>query len=637
MARGKSKRKKTPTIDTNDFSTPKLSVRLTAGLVAIALSAIAFLIWRAFDNPFVSDDFLHIVGASMLDSLPTLNEILNKSWTQQGPSWGYRPLLSLTYFLEKNLWGHTPGYMRIINIIIHLGNAALIVAISKSKMANAKHLFWIPTAVTLLYVFHPSVWHPVIYVSARSTLLVSHLILWTIFLYQCTGHKRWLFVVTAFMAVLTKETGLLAIPLAFLVNWSVFANDYKQYFVKSKYRWQLLTLSLAAVLAVMWFRRHLVVAYLFHPENFAHNVDVYVLSEFYAFWRYVELIILPIRWAFFHGVLLLTDPYSFLNICVYIFTLGFVYYSLKKAYKNKTVFFSLLAILLTVLPEFFFPRELLVIEQRCYLPISMTAILLLRLAGSETWVPWIVQRKKVFLGGIFTLLGLYGTLVYQRIDTYGAILTIMERDVAVAPHNIDSLSLTGQTHFERQNFNLAEEYFSKAFDGFRERASKSKRYREERDKVYHQLITLRLRLNRPEKARALLDKCDDYGIQRGRCYLLFAKYHNYQGQFEKALSLLEALPQDSYLVRPETIFALSGSGKIDQALAVARTYYDEQPYRIDAVASLLNILVKRQETAEAVKFLNHVFSTTNKYQMPEIETLRPVKQRLERQLTGRKQ
>lgn len=132
----------------------------------------------------------------------------------------YQPLASLSYQLEYRLAGDNPTLYHFDNWLIHLINVILVYCLTVSLFK--KRLVGLTTA--LLFGLWPTQVEPVVWISARSTLLASAMILACLLAWQkfLLTNKRQPFFLSLFFLVLgllCKSVAASAVPLILILNW----------------------------------------------------------------------------------------------------------------------------------------------------------------------------------------------------------------------------------------------------------------------------------------------------------------------------------------------------------------------------------------------------------------------------------
>src|SRR4030067_1196946 len=127
---------------------------LISFLLIASLSIIVY--FNALDNGFHYDDEHDIVSNSFLKewgNIPLFftggrfyrDEILRTDH--------YRPLVYVTYALNKITGGNNPFGYHVVNLAFHIGSAMLLYLIIRGMLSGGG--FFIATAASLIFVVHP--------------------------------------------------------------------------------------------------------------------------------------------------------------------------------------------------------------------------------------------------------------------------------------------------------------------------------------------------------------------------------------------------------------------------------------------------------------------------------------------------
>ena len=170
---------------------------------------------------WVYDDQMEIVLNTFVHSLRYLPEVFSSStWAGSGmETYLYRPLSSATYALNHSLSGLEPWSYHLVNVLLHAGCSILVFRIGR--------LWKLPTAVAgvgaLLFAVHPAHVEVVAAVFGRKDLLATLFTLAMVLGHRAAiarGGWRVILPVAAFAAaILSKEVGLVALPLVAAHDW----------------------------------------------------------------------------------------------------------------------------------------------------------------------------------------------------------------------------------------------------------------------------------------------------------------------------------------------------------------------------------------------------------------------------------
>lgn len=134
----------------------------------------------------------------------------------------YRPLTTLTFYLDKVFWSLEPSFMHLENIALHVANVLLVFMIAnkifRDHMGTA---FELPLLCSLLVAVHPVNSEAVNWISARYDLLATCFVLVAVVLIQKGVEARnYIYFIIAslslFMGCLAKETALLFFPVGII-------------------------------------------------------------------------------------------------------------------------------------------------------------------------------------------------------------------------------------------------------------------------------------------------------------------------------------------------------------------------------------------------------------------------------------
>ena len=216
-----------PTTDWFRFLSSNRSVQLV--LIAFAV----FISWsNCYDAPLVFDDLGSIRDNDSIKKPHTLEKLLNPP-SEGGQTVAGRPLLNISFFLNRALSGDDFASYRLANILIHLANAVLLyLLILESCRKPSSDTSTIPQTSTLIAAFITLLWclHPistsgVTYLVQRAESLSALFILLCLFAFAKSRDSKqsllWLAlsVVAAISGVCTKETAAVAPLLVVAYHW----------------------------------------------------------------------------------------------------------------------------------------------------------------------------------------------------------------------------------------------------------------------------------------------------------------------------------------------------------------------------------------------------------------------------------
>jgi len=186
-----SKRKKTkeqsdkkPEIIGEKPSTTK-NLHILSVLLILVISIAIYS--NTFKNGFVYDDRFTIVDNIFIKDWKNLPELFSKTYFSRSGEETYRPIVTLTYFLDYSLWGLKPFGYHLTNILLHSANVVLVYLFALSLFPLNKGgqgvVRWIAFLTALLFSIHPIQAEAVNAISFREDLLAVFFLLPSFILY----------------------------------------------------------------------------------------------------------------------------------------------------------------------------------------------------------------------------------------------------------------------------------------------------------------------------------------------------------------------------------------------------------------------------------------------------------------------
>jgi tetratricopeptide (TPR) repeat protein len=405
---------------------------LTFGTILAAGIMVAHL--TSFRGTFVLDDFKGILENPTLTDLRRLGLILNPG-DMGGATVGGRPLLNLSFALNRALGGFDPWGYHAINLAIHVSAAWLLFGLVRRTLAlvpGARRVD--PTlaafAVAAVWALHPLQTGAVTYIIQRAESLCGMFYLLTLygFVRSCGesgGQRFWQ--VTTILACLagmaTKEVMATAPVVILLYDRTFLAGSFAAAW-KQRGRFHL-------ALAATWL---LLVILMLGTGNrggtagFGSGITPwqYALTQAHAIGHYLRLAFWPQPLVFDYGTPLygLTEvlPSAALLLGLLAAT-GWALVRRPVWGFFGAVFFLVLAPSSSVVPV----ATQTIAEHRMYLPLAAVA------TGVGAWL--LAAWGRAALAGLLAAALLLGTLTARRNLVYASEFSLWEDTVAHAPNN----------------------------------------------------------------------------------------------------------------------------------------------------------------------------------------------------------
>ncbi len=192
-----------------------------ACLVVALAAALGYAATLGYD--FVWDDTLLIQRSWHLHQWRSLPVLLGSHlWAEvQEASHYYRPLVTLSFFLDMQIWGLSPAGFHLTNVLAHLAASLAVLALSRRLTGS-------PLAggiSGLAFALHPLHTESVAFISGRSDVLATLLLLWSLLEYAAwreTGRRlrHALSLFAFFLALTAKEVAVTLPVLLVLWDWA---------------------------------------------------------------------------------------------------------------------------------------------------------------------------------------------------------------------------------------------------------------------------------------------------------------------------------------------------------------------------------------------------------------------------------
>lgn len=209
------------------------------GLLAV-LVATALLYSIGLNGPLVFDDTdnLRPINRWLTGEVSWLRVVLDNNSGRLG-----RPVSMASFILNVWLFGPTIWGFKLVNLVIHLVNGALVYCLfgmflQRKALADqaTRSATWLPLLGAAIWLLHPLFVSTVLYVVQRMAMLSAMFMLMTLLAYlhgrtaleEGRRRKAWLLLligvpVGTALAAFSKENGILAPALCALLEWFAFA------------------------------------------------------------------------------------------------------------------------------------------------------------------------------------------------------------------------------------------------------------------------------------------------------------------------------------------------------------------------------------------------------------------------------
>jgi len=184
------------------------------GFVALFLFIVSLGVFApSLKNNFVWDDHKFVIKKSSSLEASHITYMLLMPSIRSGKSIHYRPIMFISYVVDKKFWSISPFGFHLSNIIFHSVSTVLfyfmvLLILREFKVERKEPIAFLSS---LFFALHPVHVEAVSFVSARSDLLCTIFFFLAFIFYVLSYRRLWFLVLTAFcfyLSLLSKEVAV---------------------------------------------------------------------------------------------------------------------------------------------------------------------------------------------------------------------------------------------------------------------------------------------------------------------------------------------------------------------------------------------------------------------------------------------
>ena len=533
-------------------------------IIAVLLLVILGIIlyFNSLQNAFTFDD-LHSISDNLYIKDPRSIPLLFKGYYTSNPDIPrgmFRPFLLLTFAFNYFFDGLRPLGYHIINILIHCLNGILLYSLLRFLKTDLK--FGCALFISLLFMAHPVNTETVTYISCRSDLLVTFLIMFAF--YSFGKEKFFLSIVLYILALLTKETALVFGPL--ILSYWFFYTKGKQA-KKDEGKIVLFIFLLMLIGILYWTYRSLIFNLSLNDIIFASSRNT--IRDFWSN-TYLQLVVsifylrlflwphpLNLHHEFPEYKSLLELP-VFFSACI-IILLIILSIALRK--KRPLICLGLSWYIICLIPKFYGALHFPAMEHHFYLPsmgIYLTLVSALEL--------FYVKSARKFIISACGIIGLFTALVWLRNYEWKDALTLYKAAARKNPRSAVAHNNLGIAYLNINLFDAAEREF-------KETMSLSNSVDTDINSLIN-LANIYSRQNKFEEARQKLDKALKIKPNFAAIYQTYGFIYKQRGEVKKA----EEIWKEGLNFNPKTTDILNNLGLLyleENKISEAKIYFQK--------------------------------------------------------------
>src|SRR3989339_775005 len=136
-------------------------------IILAVISVIVFC--NTLDNTFVYDDSVTIVNNNLIKNWKNFPTLFSFNYFILSGELSYRPLVTLSYFVDYSCWGANPGGFHLTNLLLQMVNTVLFYFFLKQVTKVSTLAFF----SALLFTTHPLLTETVNSISYREDLITA--------------------------------------------------------------------------------------------------------------------------------------------------------------------------------------------------------------------------------------------------------------------------------------------------------------------------------------------------------------------------------------------------------------------------------------------------------------------------------
>src|SRR3972149_6620478 len=387
-------------------------------IIIIALSVITYL--NCLPNQFVYDDSSTIVENKLIKDWGNFNALFAHDYFKISGELTYRPIVTLSYFIDYSIWHMNPMGYHLVNVILHTINVVLVYFLTllplhqKNKYTtqsshNQTSDIGLALLTCMLFAIHPIVSEVVNMISYREDLIATAFLIASFLLFllykervvaqipfspsfknkdlgefslsafhrKCTISLSAGAMATYFFALLSKESAIVLPALIFIYELLISRKYFTpkktaQKIVRAPFFLGYIGVSIV-YLILRFFILHNPGEKIVYPEG---SIFVNMLTMTKVLGRYITSIFLPFNLNADYHVLYLKTPFT-LSFLFPLFMLSSIAIIAIRWWKKPVILFAILWFFISMLPVMnIIPLANIMADRYLYFPILGFCLLL---------------------------------------------------------------------------------------------------------------------------------------------------------------------------------------------------------------------------------------------------------------------
>lgn len=356
-------------------------------LIILLIIICFFSYLSALNGDFLSDDLVHVYFMQKMDNnIEILLKNFYSNWLDVSTTSFYRPLISITLYIDHLLWNWNPFGYHLTNILFHAMNGVLIFLIAITFKINETNgesiiLAFLAAALFIVYPLHPeSVYWIIGRVDSQTTSFYLFSLYMFILYIKKESNSYFIISLIGFWAALSSKEPAITLPailtlyvfyISYVVHNKSFIFSFIMSLNKIKVYWIIVILyfvlryySLGTLgggysgtntdfFTLEYFERWIGLSYLIVPINKINLEHMNILSFYTQFififlWTVIAILLIIRKYNRQYFFLIVFFLSSFIITLIPIATVFYVFDDLEASrflYLPSAIFFTFIAIL----------------------------------------------------------------------------------------------------------------------------------------------------------------------------------------------------------------------------------------------------------------------------------------------------
>jgi len=338
-------------------------------LILVIVCFSQFIYLNSLSNQFAYDDEFTLVDNYFVKTWNNLPLLFSKDYFRYSGELSYRPVVTLSYFIDYTLWKLNPFGFHLSNTLLHTLNSVLLFLLLK-RIFNCQTTSFL---ATLIFSCHPVLTEAVNAISYREDLLATTFFIGAFLLYMKTSKDERSFspayfasVVCYLLGIFSKEMAI-TLPLLIFLYDIIFTNKQTLSYKLTRYYTGYILTTIFYLLMRFVVLHNPAESHVSYPEG---SIFINFLTMAKVLASYIKLFCVPVTLCADYVTPYSTSLFDTSFVVSLLFLVAVVVITYKLFFYSKMLFFSIIWFIVSLLPVLnIVPIENIMAERYLCLPI----------------------------------------------------------------------------------------------------------------------------------------------------------------------------------------------------------------------------------------------------------------------------